>query len=450
MKKLLPIWVLLMSACTVTPDRTVVEPELPQQFTASGESVAPALWWKAWNEPQLDVLIAQAFADNPGLELTRARLRAAQASLRGSQARLLPNLNMSAEASEGFADSTAEASNRVGLAAAYEVDLWGRVRSQRDASRLEAEASAQDVESAQISLSASVATLWFQIGAARERLALIRTDRRNYEITLNLIETRYRQGQISAGNVLRQRQLLESTRASEAAAQSELARLHNALSETLGGDWRDDWRGAKDWDVAALPQTGIPARVVMRRPDVEQAWLRVLAADRNVAAAIAARFPQLDLSASVLSTDAGSNSLFDQWIGSLAASLLGPVFDGGARRADVARQRALLDQRIAEFRQQVLLAFREIQDALAAEQALSVRVASLQEQQRLSDAAVQSLLVQLRHGASDFPSLLDAQISFSAVKRDLLNARQQRTENRITFFRALAGPLPTESNDKSA
>lgn len=446
MKRLLPVWALVVSACTVTPERASVEPSLPDQFVHAGEQAAPELWWQAWPQQELGLLIQQAFSDNPGLAQTQARLSAAQASLASSQAELFPSLSASAEVSDGFADSTAQQSTRIGLAAAYEVDLWGRVRNQRAASLLEAQATEQDLRAAEISLSASVASLWFQIGAARERLDLIRIDRRNYETTLSLIETRYRQGQLSAGNVLQQRQLLESTRASEASAVSELAVLRHALSETLGSDWQEDWNGAKNWQVPPMPYTGVAARSVMRRPDVEQAWLRVLAADHSVGAAIAARFPQLDLSLSATSSNAGALDVFDQWIGSMAASLLGPIFDGGARRAEVERQRAILDQRIAEFRAQTLLAFREVQDALVNDRALQQRVASLLEQQRLSDAAVQSLLVQLRHGASDFPSLLDAQISFSAVKRDLLSARQQLVENRITLYRALAGPLPQQED----
>ncbi len=450
MNKLVLALALVLSACSVTPQRSEIQPLLPDQFSPSGEQLVASLWWQDWEQPELEALINQAFADSPDLALTDARLRAAQASLASSRAGLLPSLNVSAEATDGFADSSADAVNSVALAAAYEVDLWGRVRSLRDAALLEMQASAQDLETARITLSASIATLWFQIGAARERLDLIRTDRHNYEITLGLIETRYRQGLINAGSVLLQRQLLESTRASEASAVSELASLRNALSEALGGDWRDDWVGATHWQAPALPATGVPAQAVMRRPDVEQSWLRVRGADQDVAAAIAARFPQLDLGVSLSTNDAGTNALFDQWIGSLVGSLLGPVFDGGARRAEVDRQRAVLDQRIAEFRQQVLLAFREIQDALAADQALQAQVASLIEQQRLSDAAVQSLLVQLRQGAADFPSLLDAQLSFSSVKRDLLNARQQLIENRITLYRALAGPMPTETTDHNA
>lgn len=445
-----PLALLLLSACTVMPERTAMEPELPMQFERPGETVVPARWWRALPEPELEQLIQQAFDANPGLAATQARLRAAQASLRGSRAELLPSLNLSASSSDGFADSSAVASNSVGLAAAYELDLWARLRHLRDADALEVQATAQDLETARITLAGTVATLWFQIGAARERLSLIEADRKNYEITLSLVELRYRQGVISAGNVLQQRQLLESTRSSEAAARSELAVLQHALSETLGGDWRDDWAGATHWQVATLPLTGLPAQTVMRRPDVEQAWLRVLSADHDVAAAIAARFPQLDLSISYSSSDAGVLQLFDQWIGSITASLLGPVFDGGNRRAEVERQRAVLDQRVAEFREQALVAFREIQDALVTETALQQQVASLEQQQQLSDAAVKSLLVQLRHGATDFPSLLDAQVDFSAIKRQLLDARQQLIENRIALYRALAGPLTTAQNNISA
>ncbi len=446
----IPLAFVFLSACAVIPERSGVGVDLPVQFAQPGEVTTPAAWWNAFPEPELETLMQQAFRDNPGLAVVQARLRAADASLRGSRADLFPSLNLSATATDGFADSTAEAVSQVGLAAAYELDLWARLRHLRGADLLEAQATAQDVETARMTLASSVATLWFQIGAARERLTLIQSDRQNYEITLKLIELRFRQGLLSAGNVLQQRQLLESTRSSEAAASSELAQLRNALGEILGGDWRDDWSGASDWQVPALPRTGVPAETVMNRPDVQQAWLRVMAADHDVAAAIAARFPQLELSVSYSSTDAGVLQLFDQWIGSLTASLLGPVFDGGGRRAEVDRQRAVLDQRVAEFREQTLVAFREIQDALAAERALQKQVASLEQQQALADAAVQSLLVQLRNGTSDFPSLLGAQVDFSAVKRELLTARQQRIENRISLYRALAGALPAAQNDNNA
>lgn len=275
---------------------------------------------------------------------------------------------------------------------------------------------------------------------------MIASDRQSYEKTLELIELRYRYGQLNASDVLRQRQLLESTRADEAAARSDLALLRHGLSELLGGVWKEGdeaWTGAEtEWQLPALPATGMPVQTVLQRPDVQQAWLRVQSADQAVAAAIAERFPRLDLSVNLASTDAGMLNLLDEWTGSLVAALLGPVIDGGARRANVESKRAVLEQRLAEFREQVLAAFREIQDALVAEHSLQQQLASLSEQQRLAEANVQSLMVQLRNGTADFPSLLESQVSFSGVRRQWLTQRQQLIDNRISLYRALAGPIP--------
>ncbi|MGJ8669027.1 MAG: TolC family protein [Oceanococcus sp.] len=435
---------LALTACASLPDRQASLPPMPEAFLASGTQTMSSDWWSSW--PELEDLMRLAYADNPGLAATAARLRSAQASLGVQRSGLFPSLNLGAKRSEGVLDDTAGTVHTLSLAADYELDLWGRVGSAARAADYELQASVQDLHAATITLSANVASLWFQVGSARERLALIASDRQSYEKTLSLIETRYRHGQISASDVLRQRQLLESTRADEAVARNNLELLRNALGEILGGVWANEseqpWRGAdSDWQLPAVPATGVPSQTVLQRPDVQQAWLRVQSADQAVAAAIAERFPRMDLSINLASSDAGLLDLLDEWTGSILASLFGPVFDGGSRRANVGGKRAVLDQRLAEFREQVLSAFREIQDALVTEHNLIEQLASLNEQQRLSDATVQSLLVQLRHGTADFPSLLESQISFSGVRRQWLSTRQQLIDNRISLYRALAGPL---------
>ncbi len=433
--------------CSVAPQRAAVEPELPAQFVGAGKQLAPALWWQAFDDAELDRLVALALAENPSLQAVAARLRAAQAQASGSAAGLFPSLSASRSVSEGFDDQPDDRIHAAGLSAAYEVDLWGRVRAGRDASRLQAQATAQELAAARISLAANVAVLWYQIGSSAERLGRIETEREVYERIGQLVETRYRYGQAPASDVLRQRQLIESTRSLEAATLAELGVRQNALAELLGQPaLAAELAGRLPALTTALPATGVPAVAVNRRPDVRGAWLQVQAADRTVAAAVANRFPQLNLSASYSSSGAAGAEFFDSWLGTLMASLGAPLIDGGARRAEVARTQAVLDQRLADYRGAVLGAFREVADALLQDQQLQIRVASLEQQLALSDQVVDRLERQLRNGSDSYLALLDAQITNSALRREVISTRQLWAEQRIGLYRALAGPLPADPN----
>ncbi|MBD8527874.1 efflux transporter outer membrane subunit [Pseudomarimonas arenosa] len=442
LKGLLMLGAALSVGCAALPERQATMPTLPQSFLAEGGSVAPTAWWHAFSDPDLDQLIAQALAENLSLQATAARLRAAEAVAGAAAAGLRPSLTARASATH---NEGGETTGSTSLSAAYELDLWGRLRSSRDAAVLQAEATAQELHAARISLSAAVAIQWFALGSSGERLQLISQERATYERLLRLVESRYRNGQANVSDVLRQRQLVESTRSLEASTAAELGTQRHALEELLGQPAGSRaLAGNIPPAMSALPRSGLPADVVSRRPDVQQRWLLLQSADRSVAAAIANRFPQLSLTASGTSSDAGASRLFEDWLGSLVANLVGPIFDGGARRAEVERTRAVFDQRLAEYRSAVLVGFREIQDALLRDQQQTIRVASLIEQLRLSDAVIERIERQLRNGSATYLSLLDAQITNSSLRREVLSARQQHAEQRIALFRAMAGPLADE------
>ncbi len=443
---------LLAGGCTVlAPQRAEVDAALPERFALSGSVTSPARWWQSFADPQLDTLVDTALADNPGLQVISARLQAAEALARSTAAGLSPDLSASVTQNRSYGDSPGTQTRSAGLAAAYEVDLWGRIRAGRDAARLQAEATAQELQAARISLSANVAVLWFQIGSTQQRLHRIDEERRVYERVLELVETRFRNGQAPASDVLRQRQLVESTRSLQAATTADLGLRKHALQELLGQPAGTlALAGAQPRLPSALPATGVPAVVVQRRPDVQQAWLQVLAADRTVAAAIASRFPQLSLSGSYGRNDAGPGKLFDQWLGNLIGTFTAPLIDGGARRAEVDRTRAVLEQRLAEYRLAVLAAFREIADALLQDQQLQIRVTSLDAQLRLSDQVVERLERQLRNGGDVYLDLLDAQITNSGLRREVISTRQLLAEQRIGLLRALAGPVPDRAPTPAA
>ncbi len=441
----------LATACTVAPERSELAVQLPDQFYGLDAAPAPATWWRVFSDVRLDQLIGEALTNNPDVAAIAAAMRAAQASASAAGAPLIPAVNFELSRREGNNNSGfASRDDNAQLTAAYEIDFWGRIRAGRAAAVLQAQASEQQLFAAQVSLSANVATTWFQLGTAAAQMDLIALERQRYERTLHLVELRFRNGQAQISDVLRQRQLLESTRALQAQTQAQLGVLRNALEGLLGkAAGSAEYSGALPATELNIGTEGIPAEVVHRRPDVMQSWLLVRAADENVAAAIANRFPRLNLNFSYASQTRGSSALFEDWIDTLIGSLTLPLIDGGARRAEVRRTDAVLDQRIAEYRSAVLTAFREIKDAQLRIENFNLHLQSLEEQARISSRVLERIERQLRQGGVQYVDLLDAQISDSSLRREVLSARQQLIEQKIRLLRALAGPLPPQAQQLS-
>ena len=154
--------------------------------------------------------------------------------------------------------------------------------------------------------------------------------------------------------------------------------------------------------LPVLPKADLPAELVLRRPDLRASMLRLQSADKQLAVAISERYPRLNLTANLSSLSAGFSNLFEEWIRSITAELLVPIIDGGERRAEIARSRAVREQRFAEFAQASLQAFGEVETALATEQGQSKRVDSLTRQMSLQSSAYELLRVPFSNGDTNF------------------------------------------------
>jgi outer membrane protein TolC len=192
-----------------------------------------------------------------------------------------------------------------------------------------------------------------------------------------------------------------------------------------------------------LPRTGLPAELVRRRPDVRRAHHRLSAADKDLAAAVSRQYPRLTLTASLTTTDQGMSKLFSDWARSFAAELAAPLIDAGERSAEVERFRALREQRLYQYGQAILTAFKEVEDALIREKKQRQQVNSLRSQARTMERTVERLRLEYINGSADFLDLLQARTEKQQLRRDLLNARLQRVEYRIALYRALAGGFET-------
>jgi len=418
--------------------------DLPSQFSSSGGEQLPEQWWRSFNDQILDDLMTRALSDNLSLMVAWDRLNQAQAVARISGAELSPTLDAEGRAVHNWVnedDSSGSSRFQFGLVAGYEVDLWGRIRSQRDAAVLDAVAGEEDFKAAAVTLSAQLATTWYQLVEQYGQVRILKQQIITNSKALELISLRFRTGQVGIADVLQQRQLIETNRGELARIQLRTQVLEHQLAVLVG--LTPDRSVAPKVDVfstlPALPRVGVPADLVRRRPDIRSAWVRLEAADHRLAASVAERFPRLSLSGQ-LGTEAGNvGDLFDNWLASLAGNIVSPIVDGGRRVAVVDRNRAIAAEELHSYGQTVLDALGEVENALVRERQQRRYIANLERQQVLAEQAMERIRDRYIKGGEDYQRVLAALLSLQGVQRNRLTAQRELYEFRIQLCRALAG-----------
>jgi len=297
------------------------------------------------------------------------------------------------------------------------------------------------VKTTALALAAEVATSWFSLVEQRGQLALLDQQVENNARVLDLITLRFRRGQVGAADVLRQRQLLERNRGERAQVEELLELREHQLAVLLGAAPGHESFEAQAQlpEVSALPETGLPSALLERRPDVQRAFARVLAADRRAAAALADRYPRLELSYVLRMSAADLGDVMDTWLASFTANVVGPLFDAGLRDSEVDRNRALLSERIHDYGQVVLTALREVEDALAQQRHRRELLSALQAQLTLSEQTLNRVRDRYLKGTVGYLDVLSATLTQQGLERDQLRARAELLGLRIALHRALAG-----------
>ena len=420
--------------------------ELPERFDDGGVGDASALpdrWWTSLNDPALDALVEEALASNLTLQTAWDRLAQAEASARLAGVNIYPNVSAQVGAGHNFSNvPVREGSNfSLGLSASYEVDLWGRIGSAREAAALDALATERSLQAAAISLSAEVATAWYSLVEARGQLALLDRQQETNQQVLDLVTLRLTRGQASSGEVFQQRRQMESVRGNQAQLRAQIEVLEHRLAILLGRPPTADVAAPVEAliELPALPSAGVPAELVQRRPDVQSAFLRVKAADQRVASAVAAQFPRLSLSASANTNAVKPQELFDNWLINLAGNLAVPLFNAGQLKIEVERAEANASESLHAYGQAVLTALGEVEDALAQERRQRELIVSLEEQLTLAQAALDRARLDYLNGASSYIGVLDFLRTVQTLERNRLDAQQLLIQYRINLCRALGG-----------
>jgi NodT family efflux transporter outer membrane factor (OMF) lipoprotein len=430
----------------VNPQPTV---PVPEGFSGGGSGGVqlPDKWWLAFDDPVLAGLVERALENNPGLLATWARLDQAAAAARGAGASLYPSVDVSAGGGASVRQGNGPSGSfDVGVGASYEVDLWGRVDATVDAAALEVEASESDLQAAAITLSAQIATTWYQLVAKYAERELVLQQVELAQSVFDLTQRRYDAGLTTVVDVLSQQQNLESLQAELITVEEGATLLEHALAVLVGRppEERVVEPVAVLTALPPLPATGVPSELMQRRPDLVAAWLRVEVADRNVAAAITAQYPRLSLSANVSQALTLSTQTIVGWAVSLAANLVAPLFDAGALAADVERARARVDEAVHGYSQTVLQALADVENALTSEQAARDSLASLDRQTELATQVLARVQEAYAAGLSDYLKVLDAMRSLQSLQTRRLQLEGTLLQTRIALCRALAGSWTME------
>jgi len=428
----------------------VIEPlpeDFPTEFSLYSETDShDVAWWKTFQSSELDLLMAASLAENFTVLEAQARLEQARYAALKAGAYYYPELGFSStagyqERKEKERSSISDDEWSLGLNAAYEVDLWGRVRAFKESEAEKYVASREDLKTALISVSGAVAENWIELIENRRHQDLLLQQIELQQKLLKLIILRFPLAKSTALDIYQQQQIVEKLQAELIPLISNQEVIKRRLALLAGrSSLNDEMLGERSFPkTGSSPALGLPADLLAARPDVRAAGLRLQSSQWQVAAARADRLPALRLTASTNYLSDDLSSLFDNWILNLAANLAGPIFDGGRRRAEVERVKAVVDERLALYRETVLVAVLEVEDALTRQAQSAATLVSIRRQLELSRQTLREARRRYLNGSSDFINVLNEELNTLQLEHDIISQEKRFIGARITLYLALGG-----------
>ncbi len=464
MRALMTIALLLFAAgCTVGPDYVRPALDVPQAFdngNRDANQTANIDWWRQFEDPELDALIAEALANNRDMRIAAANIEQAAAVFSQSRSALFPQLGYGGSAAEERASETdapqlysvvrnPKSSYQTLASASWEIDLWGRIRRLSEAARAELLATESAWQGVTLSLVSSVAQSYIQLLGLDEQLRVAKRTLAAYAESLRIFELRFAYGQVSRMTVAQARSQYETAAGAIPKLQSQIGQTENALSVLLGRNPGPIPRGKTIQQLRLPPvPAGLPSDLLVNRPDVRQAEQRLIAANANIGAARALYFPTISLTGATGFTSSELSDLFrgTSRIWSYAGSVTGPIFSGGAissgvRQAEAAHKAALLSYESA-----IQNAFADVENALIAQKSLAEQ---MQSEERLVDA--NSEYVRLAHlqyegGYAPYSTVLQAEQQLFPSELNSVQTRTTLLVSLVNIYKAMGGGWQTAAS----
>jgi multidrug efflux system outer membrane protein len=446
----------LVAGCSLAP--TYERPAAPVAAdwpapapAAPASSARPASdlpWADFVGDASLRELIRLALVNNRDLRVAVLNIEQARATWQIRRADQFPTVNLGATGAVQPRTDGSGGTNSAYTAGlsitGWELDLFGRVASLKDAALAQYLASEEARRAVQASLIAAVANTWLNLQTDDELLAITLSTLKTREDSLRLTQLRLDNGASSALDV-RQAESLTAGALSALQQQQRLrAQDLNALTLLVGQPLPPGMlvaaTTAKPPVFSEVP-AGLPSDLLTRRPDIRQAEQQLIAANANIGAARAAFFPRITLTAAYGTASTGLNNLFENgfWGGTLAGQVLQPIFDAGRNEANLASSQAGRDIAVAQYEKAIQTAFREVADALAGRATLGAQLAAQQAQVDAETDRFRLADLRYRNGVSSYLEVLDAQRSLFVLQQALAQVRLAYWQNQVTLYKGLGG-----------
>lgn len=455
--RLVPLAALMLAGCaSVAPAPSPSSVALPPAFVLRDAEVS-AIAALADLLPRDDTAFATleqaALADAPTLAAALARIDAARAAARGAGAARLPTIDASGgvQRQENNSASTGglpfdndQTRFSAGLSASWDVDLFGRLRASQRAAEARIDAADADAAGVRLALVSDIAVAvrdWREVTA---REAVVREDLARAAQLVDLTGVRSRAGLNPGVDLVRAQSLAADAQARLDPIAAEKAAIIGRLVRLTARDTafvRDALAQGSDAALSRIPDTGVPSVLLRSRPDIAAAEARLAAADAEIAAAAADRFPRLSVSGTLGLLSLGLGSLFeeDALVGTLGASLAGPLLDFGRVGARIDQRQAEAAEAFANYRGAVFQAIGETEASLGSIAALDRRMATLERQVAIDTDAVSLSRERYRLGLESLLPVIDAERSLNASRTALTAARGNAARARIALYRAVGG-----------
>lgn len=468
---------LTLAACLVGPDYMRPSVATPPAFKeAAGwvparpaDAIDKGAWWSVFDDPVLDGLERKVQISNQTLAAAEAAYRAARAMVVEDRAQLFPTVGLTGSAtvsksgSRNAGTGTSSSANagslnggttkqyQVGAEASWAPDLWGKIRREIEGARGTAQASAADLANARLTAQSELASDYIELRMTDAEKDLLQRTLHSYERSLTVTENQYKAGNAPRSAMLTAETTLNITRASLIDLDRQRTQAEHAIAVLIGEPPADlTILPIVNWSPGppATPLL-VPSTLLQRRPDVAAAERSAAAANAQIGIAVAAYYPDLTLSGSIGVASLALSTLFSgpATLWTLGAAVSETVLDFGARKAAVAQARATYDETVAQYRQTVLTAFENVEDALAAARVLQDELPFDAAAATASTQNVTITLNEFQAGTVDYTTVAVAQASALGAQESVLNVQAERMTEAVDLIEALGGGWSTDELD---
>lgn len=443
---------LLLPGCSTLLPRSqysrpdVAVPQQWQESSVTGTAVADKeQWWRDYGDPTLSGLIERALKTNNNLAAAAIKVKRAKLSSSLTDTNLTPSVAVSASSSlrRDFNDHRETKASGATGSASYELDLWGKLASARDASRWEAEATEADRRSVALSLIGTVATNYWTIGWLNDRITSVEASIANAGRVLELVEVKYQAGSVSALDKVQAQQTIASQKAQLTQLQQQRTEARNALAilfDQAPENSLPELGRLPDGEPPAVA-AGLPASLLAQRPDLQAAELRLKKYLATVDNTRASYYPSLTLTGSLGTSSTSLTDVLRNPYSLLGAGLTLPFIQWNTMQLNVDIAKTDYEEAVINFRQTLYSALGNVENALAARTNYAEEVKQLEESLALAQKAEQLTEIRYREGSTALQSWLDAQESRRDAERALAVVRLAQLKSSMVLYQAMGGAM---------